>query len=116
MLQMYLISSVETFNLNGNDDYPIYVDQDVMKHGSVSIRHIPRHRHGRLKQVQVNCFCFAESMFELTCLILKNASSLKSHARMCIGEEGSDTIRCSASKSGKYKPKSKCMSPLYGLS
>lgn len=87
-----------------------------MKHDSVfgdvsSLRQLPRHSHNRLKKVEVNGFCSAKSMVELTCHILENATSLESLMLDCIfGEEGgSDTVRCSARRFGKCRPRSSRM-------
>lgn len=116
IFQMYLISAVEPFNLNYNDADPLQVDLDDMKHDVVfgdasTIRQVPRHRHDKLKKVQVNGFFSAKSMFELICHIIEIATSLKSLTLDCIyGEEaGSDTLRCSASRSGECWRKNKRM-------
>ncbi|KAL6844471.1 hypothetical protein ACP4OV_026144 [Aristida adscensionis] len=59
------------------------VDQEEMKHdpafGDASPnRQISEHKHDRLKKLQINGFCSAKSMVELTCHILENATSLES--------------------------------------
>ncbi|CAL5025072.1 unnamed protein product [Urochloa decumbens] len=98
------------------ESFTLSVDPDDMKHDSVfgdtsSIRQIPRHRHDRLKKVRVNGFFSAKSMFELICHIIETATSLESLMLDCIyGEEtGGGTVRCSASKLGKCKRRSKRM-------
>ncbi|KAL6651524.1 hypothetical protein ACP70R_010449 [Stipagrostis hirtigluma subsp. patula] len=63
-------------------DYLSLVCQDDMKHDSVfgdasHLRQISGHKHDRLKKVQINGFCSAKSMVELTCHILENATSLE---------------------------------------
>ncbi|KAL6888868.1 hypothetical protein ACP4OV_009894 [Aristida adscensionis] len=42
-----------------------------------NMRQIPGHKHGSLKNVTMLGFCSAKSLVELTCHILKNASSLE---------------------------------------
>ncbi|CAL5014503.1 unnamed protein product [Urochloa decumbens] len=98
------------------ESFTLCVDPDDMKHDSVlgdtsSIRQIPRHSHDRLKKVQVNGFFSAKSMFELICHIIETATSLESLMLDCIyGEEmGDGTARCSASKFGKCRRRSKRM-------
>ncbi|WVZ87417.1 LOW QUALITY PROTEIN: hypothetical protein U9M48_034053 [Paspalum notatum var. saurae] len=59
------------------------VNQDDMKHASAfgdgfHVRQIPGHKHSRLRKVQINGFCSAKSMVELTCHILENATPLES--------------------------------------
>ncbi|CAN6250416.1 unnamed protein product [Urochloa humidicola] len=96
------------------ESFSLSVNPDDMKHDSVfgetsSIRQIPRHRHDRLKKVQVNGFFSAKSMFELICHIIEIATSLESLMLDCIYDEdmGGGTVRCSASKFGKCKRRSK---------
>ncbi|OEL29710.1 hypothetical protein BAE44_0009271 [Dichanthelium oligosanthes] len=61
----------------------LIVNGKDMKHVSVfgnasHMRQILGHKHDRLKKVQINGFCSAKRMVELTCHILENASSLES--------------------------------------
>lgn len=62
----------------------LQVDQHDMHHESVfgvaslHLRRIHEHKHDRLKKVQINGFCSAKSMAELTCHILENATALES--------------------------------------
>nr|BAH95814.1 F-box protein [Hordeum bulbosum] len=65
---------LETFNLS--------VCQTSMKHDPVSgdgslLRKLPGGRHASIKNVKIDGFCSAESMIELTCHILDNATSLE---------------------------------------
>ncbi|CAM0952003.1 unnamed protein product [Alopecurus aequalis] len=64
---------LETFRLE--------VDQTCMEHDSVEdsshLRQMPGHRHGNIKKVEIDGFCSAKSMVELTCHILENATSLE---------------------------------------
>ncbi|VAH64416.1 unnamed protein product [Triticum turgidum subsp. durum] len=94
------------------------VDQSDMRHDSVfedpssHLRQIPEHRrHERLKKVQIDGFCSAKSVVELTCHILKNATSLESLTLDCIfgAEAVGQSVRCSAPESGKCMPTSRRM-------
>ncbi|CAL5029666.1 unnamed protein product [Urochloa decumbens] len=93
------------------------VNQGGMQHDSVfgdassHLRQIPVCKHGGLKKVQINGFCSAKSIVELTCHILKNATSLEGLTLDCIfgAEAVSDPVRCSARKSGKCMSKSSRM-------
>ncbi|XP_020155563.1 uncharacterized protein [Aegilops tauschii subsp. strangulata] len=92
------------------------VDQSDMRHDSVfedpssHLRQIPEHRrHERLKKVQIDGFCSAKSIVELTCHILKNATSLESLTLDCIfgADAVGESVRCSAPESGKCMPTSR---------
>ncbi|RLM54373.1 hypothetical protein C2845_PM10G10260 [Panicum miliaceum] len=93
------------------------VNQDDMQHDSVfgdassHLRQITVHKHDSIKKVQINGFCSAKSIVELTCHILENATSLESLTLDCIfgAEAIGDSVRCSAQRSGKCKPKSRRM-------
>ncbi|KAF8660212.1 hypothetical protein HU200_057778 [Digitaria exilis] len=88
--------ALETFILS--------VDQNYMKHDSVfgnasHMRQILGHKHDRLREVQIDGFCTAKSMVELTCHILDNATSLESLALDTIFDStGGDVRRCSVEK------------------
>lgn len=86
------------------------VDQLDMHHDSVFgdvasyLRQTPEHKHERLKKVQINGFCSAKSMVELTCHILKNASALENLTLDSIFsqlKDADDIVRCSGRKTGK---------------
>ncbi|KAL6651914.1 hypothetical protein ACP70R_010839 [Stipagrostis hirtigluma subsp. patula] len=103
---LYASPVLETFILS--------IDQYDMEHDSVfgdasPMRQIPDHKHDRLKKVEINGFCSAKSMVELTCHILENATSLESVTLDGIyGEyEDGSTVRCK--KIGKCKLLSKHM-------
>lgn len=72
------------------ESFTLSVDQSDMQHDSVfgdpslGLRQILQHKHERLKTVQIIGFCPAKSMVELTCDILKNATSLESLTLDCI--------------------------------
>uniref|UniRef100_A0A0A9BIN1 Uncharacterized protein n=1 Tax=Arundo donax TaxID=35708 RepID=A0A0A9BIN1_ARUDO len=92
------------------ETFILSVDQNEMKHDSFSgsalhMRQIHEHKHDKLKSVQINGFCSAKSMVELTCHILENATSLESLTLdAIISEQEDDTsIRCSGLKSGKCR-------------
>jgi hypothetical protein len=94
------------------------VDQLDMHHDSVSgdvasyLRQIPEHEHDRLKKVQINGFCSAKSVVELTCHILENASALENLTLDSIFsqlEDADDIVRCSGRKTGECFSKSKQM-------
>ncbi|RCV35729.1 hypothetical protein SEVIR_7G274700v4 [Setaria viridis] len=94
--------ALETFILS--------VNQDVMKHDSVfgnasPMRQILGHKHDRLRKVQINGFCSAKSMVELTCHILENATSLESLTVDTIfaGFIGDDVRRCFLQKKSKCR-------------
>ncbi|KAF7023814.1 hypothetical protein CFC21_036248 [Triticum aestivum] len=100
------------------ESFILSVDQSDMRHDSVfedpssHLRQIPEHRrHERLKKVQIDGFCSAKSVVELTCHILKNATSLESLTLDCIfgAEAVGQSVRCSAPESGKCMPTSRRM-------
>ncbi|KAF7024625.1 hypothetical protein CFC21_036942 [Triticum aestivum] len=101
------------------ESFTLSVDQSDMQHESVFgdpslfLRQILQHEHERLKKVQIIGFCSAKSMVELTCDILKNATSLESLTLDCIFGAGtgaiSDSVRCGPSKSGKCWIRSRAM-------
>ncbi|KAM3332801.1 hypothetical protein ACQJBY_028135 [Aegilops geniculata] len=100
------------------ESFILSVDQSDMRHASVfedpssHLRQIPEHRrHERLKKVQIDGFCSAKSIVELTCHILKNATSLESLTLDCIfgAEAVGESVRCSAPESGKCMPTSRRM-------
>lgn len=100
------------------ETFILSVDQLDMHHDSVSgdvasyLRQIPEHEHDRLKKVQINGFCSAKSMVELTCHILENASALENLTLDSIFsqlEDADDIVRCSGRKTGECFSKSKQM-------
>ncbi|KAM3333740.1 hypothetical protein ACQJBY_028695 [Aegilops geniculata] len=101
------------------ESFTLIVDQSDMQHDSVFgnpslfLRQILQHKHERLKKVQIIGFCSAKSMVELTCDILKNATSLESLTLDCVFGAGtgaiSDSVRCGPSKSGKCWIRSRTM-------
>ncbi|VAH81833.1 unnamed protein product [Triticum turgidum subsp. durum] len=101
------------------ESFTLSVDQSDMQHDSVfgdpslALRQILPHKHERLKKVQIIGFCSAKSMVELTCDILKNATSLESLTLDCIYGAGtgaiSDSVRCGPSRSGKCWIRSRAM-------
>ncbi|KAF8660239.1 hypothetical protein HU200_057805 [Digitaria exilis] len=88
------------------------VNQKDVKHGSVfgnasHMRQILGHKHDRLRKVQINGFCTAKSMVELTCHILENATSLESLTVDTIFDGfmvGADVRRCSIQRRSKCRP------------
>jgi len=61
----------------------VQVNQNEVKHDSVfgnasHMRQVLGHKHDNIRKVQINGFCSAKSMVELTCHILENATSLQS--------------------------------------
>ncbi|KAL6844470.1 hypothetical protein ACP4OV_026143 [Aristida adscensionis] len=98
------------------ETFILSVDQKEMKHDSAfgdasPKRQISEHKLDRLKKVQINGFCSAKSMVELTCHILENATSLESVTLDTIHDvyEGGNTVRCWGRKSGKCWPQSRHM-------
>ncbi|PUZ38483.1 hypothetical protein GQ55_9G200300 [Panicum hallii var. hallii] len=85
--------ALETFILS--------VNQNEVKHDSVfgnawHMRQILGDKHASIRKVQINGFCSAKSMVELTCHILENATSLESLTvdTICDGFTGADVHRC----------------------
>ncbi|XP_062226956.1 uncharacterized protein LOC133925124 isoform X2 [Phragmites australis] len=83
---------------------------DDMKHDSVfgdasHMRQSSGHKHDRLKKVQINGFCSAKSMVELTCHILENATSLESLTLDTVlhWEVNGEIRRCSVQKTGECR-------------
>ena len=81
-----------------------------MKHDSVfgdasHMRQSSGHKHDRLKKVQINGFCSAKSMVELTCHILENATSLESLTLDTVlhWEVNGEIRRCSVQKTGECR-------------
>ncbi|KAF8651117.1 hypothetical protein HU200_063628 [Digitaria exilis] len=95
--------ALETFILS--------VNQKDVKHDSVfgnasHMRQILGHKHDRLRKVQINGFCTAKSMVELTCHILENATSLESLTVDTIFDGfmvGADVRRCSIQRRSKCR-------------
>jgi len=85
--------SLETFILS--------VNQNEVRHDSVfgnasHMRQVLGHKHDNIRKVQINGFCSAKSMVELTCHILENATSLESLTvdTICDGFTVRDERRC----------------------
>ncbi|GJN21910.1 hypothetical protein PR202_gb09433 [Eleusine coracana subsp. coracana] len=99
------------------ESFILSVDQFDMKHDSIfgddtsHMRQIPGYKHDRLKTVQINGFCSAKSMVELTCYILENAASLESLTLDTIfcGVTFGNYVRCCALKTGKCVSKGRNM-------
>ena len=77
------------------------VNQNEVKHDSVfgntsHMRQVLGHKHDNIRKVQINGFCSAKSMVELTCHILENATSLESLTvdTICDGFTVRDERRC----------------------
>ncbi|KAF8762796.1 hypothetical protein HU200_009106 [Digitaria exilis] len=88
------------------ETFILSVNQKDVKHGSVfgnasHMRQILGHKHDRLRKVQINGFCTAKSMVELTCHILENATSLES---LTVDTRRADVRRCSIQRRSKCRP------------
>uniref|UniRef100_A0A0A9DXL6 At1g61320/AtMIF1 LRR domain-containing protein n=1 Tax=Arundo donax TaxID=35708 RepID=A0A0A9DXL6_ARUDO len=95
------------------ESFILTVDEFDMKHDFVfaHMRQITEHKHDKLKKVQINGFCSAKSMVELTYHILENATSLESLTLDTIfgWEADCNKVRCSGRKTGKCRPKGRNM-------
>ncbi|GJN16953.1 hypothetical protein PR202_gb03983 [Eleusine coracana subsp. coracana] len=92
------------------ETFILSVNQAEMKHDSVledayHTRHIRQRKHERLSEVQINGFCSAKSIVDLTCHILENATSLESLTVDTIFNLKADgnISRCSGQKSGECR-------------
>ncbi|KQK08696.1 uncharacterized protein LOC100840517 isoform X1 [Brachypodium distachyon] len=65
---------LETFIFGVQQDDMMF---DSILGGGLHMRQMPEHKHASLKDVKILGFCSAKSMVELTCHILKNATSLE---------------------------------------